>query len=110
LIPVIGISGAAIATFVTMTINAVLAWRLLSNIIIIQVNLNSLKNILKAGGVMSLLISGYRLIIPLSDVWLTLVPIFLGAIVYGSLLLKLDDKIYDELKKIAVQMNVVWPK
>jgi hypothetical protein len=43
------------------------------------------------------------------NVWLTLVPVAFGALVYGILILKLDRKIYDELKGIVTQMNLQWP-
>jgi len=46
------------------------------------------------------------LIVPLSNVWLVLVPVMLGGVVYGVLILKLDRKIYEELKGIMLQMNV----
>ena len=109
LIPVIGIAGAAIATLVTMTLNAVLARRVLSQMITIRVERNSVWNILKATLVMSLLVGGYRMFVPLSSVWLTLVPVVLGGVIYGFLILKFDRKIYDDLKGIVTQINVPWP-
>jgi O-antigen/teichoic acid export membrane protein len=109
LIPVIGIDGAAIATLVTMMLNAVLARRALSQIITIRVEHGSLINILIASGLMSLLVGGYRMFVPLSSVWLALVPVVLGGVVYGILILKFDRKICNELKGIATQMNVPLP-
>jgi len=110
LIPVIGIAGAAVATLVTMGLNAVLAQWVLSKMITIRVESDSLLNILKASVVMGLFVGGYRMFVPLSSVWLTLVPVVLGTGVYGILILKFDRKIYDELKGIMMQMNVVWPE
>jgi O-antigen/teichoic acid export membrane protein len=109
LIPVMGIDGAAIATLVSMVLNAVLARRALSQIITIRVEHGSLINILIASGLMSLLVGGYRMFVPLSNVWLTLVPVVLGGVVYGILILKFDKKICNELKGIATQMNVPLP-
>lgn len=109
LIPVMGIDGAAIATLVAMTLNAVLAHRALSPIITIRVEHGSLMNILIASGLMSLLVGGYRMFVPLSSVWLALVPVVLGGVVYGILILKFDKKICNELKGIATQMNVPLP-
>jgi O-antigen/teichoic acid export membrane protein len=105
LIPVMGISGAAVATLVTMSLNAVLARRVLARRIALRVERSSLMNIIKASVVMGLFVGGYRLIVPLSSVWLALVPVLLGGLVYGVLILKLDRKIYDELKGIMMQMN-----
>lgn len=105
LIPVIGITGAAVATLVTMVLNALLARQILSKIIKIRVENDSFFSILKASLVMSALIAGYRLVVPLSSWWLTLIPVILGGIVYGILLLKFDAKIRGELTGILTQMN-----
>lgn len=108
LIPVMGISGAAVATLVTMTLNAILARRVLARTITLRVERSSLLNILKASIAMGLVVGGYLLVVPLSNVWLALVPVVLGGVVYGVLILKFDRKIYEELKGIMMQMNVTW--
>ncbi len=108
LIPIIGIMGAAIATMVTMGLNAVLARRVLSQNMTIRVEHDSILNILKASGVMALFVGSYRLLVPLSNVWLTMVPVVLGGFGYGVLVLKLDRKICGELKGIVAQMNMPW--
>jgi len=110
LIPVIGITGAAIATFVTLSLNALLARRVLARMITLRMERSSLLNILKASVVMGIVVGVYRLAVPLSSVWLALVPVVLGGVVYGVLILKLDRKIYEELKGIMVQMNIVERK
>ena len=100
LIPAMGISGAAVATLVTMSLNAILARRVLARTIALRMERSSLLNIFKATVVMGAVVGGYRLIVPLSSVWLTLVPVVLGAAVYVVLVLRFDRKIYDELKGI----------
>lgn len=104
LIPMIGILGAAIATLITMGLNAFLAMIVLSKVITIRMEIDSLLNILKASGVMGVLIMVYRTLVPLSNVWLTLIPVGIGGVVYLALVLKLDRKIYEDLKGIIVQM------
>jgi len=110
LIPVAGIAGAAIATLVTMMLNAILARRVLARMISLRVERSSLLNIFKATVVMGTVVGAYRLIVPLSSVWLALVPVVLGGVVYGVAVLKFDRKIYNELKGIMMQMNVTWPE
>ena len=110
LIPVLGITGAAVATLVTMTLNAALAYRVLKRIIDVRLEYSSVRNILVSSAVMGVFVGGYRLMVPLSSVWLTLVPVVVGAIVYGVLLLKFDQSIHDELRAIVVQMGVQWPR
>ena len=102
LIPIIGIVGAAVATLVTMGLNAILAKRVLSKIITIRIEIHILLNILKASAVMALFVGIYRMLVPLSNVWVALVPVVLGAVVYGVLVLKFDKNIYEELKKIVL--------
>jgi O-antigen/teichoic acid export membrane protein len=109
LIPIMGIMGAAVATLLSMILNAVLAQHLLSKIIEIRLDQNSLLNFIKASIVMSIFVGVYRLFVPLSNVWLTIFPIILGGIVYGLLILKFDRKIYEELTVILTQMNLKWP-
>lgn len=110
LIPILGITGAAVATLVTMTLNAVLAYRVLKRIIDVRLEYSSVRNILVSSAVMGVFVGGYRLMVPLSNVWLTLVPVVVGAIIYGILLLKLDQSIHDELRAIVVQMGMQWPR
>lgn len=109
LIPILGIKGAAIATLLTMTLNAIIFWRVLGKSFALRIELNCFLNIMKASLIMSIFIFGYRVIVPLSNIWLTLIPVILGGIMYGILVLKFDLKIHDELKKIILQMNLPWP-
>lgn len=112
LIPIIGISGAAIATLVTMTLNALLAQRALSKLMIIKLERHCLSNILMASVVMGVLIGIYRLLIPLSNVWITLLAVVIGGMAYGILVLKLDQKICNELREIVegMGMGAMWPE
>jgi len=107
LIPVMGISGAAVATLVTMSLNAVLARRVLARTISLRVERSSLLNIFKASIAMGAVVGVYRLVVPLSSVWLALVPVVLGGVVYGVLILKFDGKIYEELKGIVKQSKQI---
>jgi O-antigen/teichoic acid export membrane protein len=111
LIPIMGINGAAIATFATMTLNALLARSELSKLIAIRLERHCLSNILMASIVMGLLVGGYRLLMPLSNMWVTLVAVIVGGVAYGVLILKLDRKICSELRNIVEKVGIgyVWP-
>jgi len=110
LIPIIGIAGAAIATLVTIGINTSLSWIVISKIIKVDVNVKSLLNILKATAIMSFFVGIYRTFIPLTDIWLTLIPVGFGVIIYSILVLKFDRTAFEELNKIMTQMNIMLPK
>ena len=109
LIPVMGIIGAAIATLATMMLNALLGRGALSRVISIRFERASLLNILKASAAMGIFVGTYRLIIPLSNVWLTITPVVIGGLMYGFLILKMDGKMYTELRSIVEKMGVVVP-
>ncbi|NLN44129.1 MAG: hypothetical protein GX152_08170 [Methanosarcina sp.] len=105
LIPVIGIIGAAIATLITMTMNSFLAYLALRRIISLKLEFQGIRNILIASIIMGLGVRCYRVLVPLSNIWLTLIPIMFGAILYILLLLKLDTNIRDELIQIGKQIG-----
>ena len=109
LIPLFGILGAAVATLLSMILNATLARNALSKIISITVERNSLLNIAKASAAMALFLGFYRWFVPLSNVWLTLLPVAIGGGIFCILILKLDKKIYDDMRTIVIQMNLPWP-
>lgn len=109
LIPLLGIKGAAFATLITMGLNAVLAHRFLSQSMSIRIEFDSFINILKASVLMSVFLLIYRLFVPLSNVWFTMFAVTAGAMIYVFLILNLDRKIHNELKGIALQMNLPWP-
>ncbi|MEA1984939.1 MAG: flippase [Euryarchaeota archaeon] len=111
LIPIMGILGAAIATLATMTLNAYLAQRVLSRMITIKMEHDSLMNIMKAVAVMGLFVGGFRMLVPISNVWVTLIVVVVGAGLYSFLILKIDEKICYELKEIVEKMGlgVFWP-
>lgn len=108
LIPVFGIVGAAAATLGAMILNALLAQRALSRIMNVGVERDSLQNILKASTGMAIFVGAYRLFVPLSSIWLTLLPVLLGCIVFIILMMKFDKKIYDDLKTIIIQIDLPW--
>ena len=110
LIPMLGITGAAVATLLTMTLNAVLAYRVLKRIIDVRLEYPPIRNVLVASAMMGLFVGVYRLVVPLFSIWLTLAPVAVGAIIYGVVLLKLDRGIRDELWAMAAQMGVRLPR
>jgi len=60
--------------------------------------------------VVGLFVGVYRLVAPLYSIWLTLVPVAVGAAIYGVVLLKLDRGIHNELRAMAAQMGVRLPR
>ncbi|WAI00828.1 flippase [Methanogenium organophilum] len=110
LIPILGIEGAAIATLVTMLVNAVIAHHYLSRQIPVHIERGPTFHILLAAGSMALVVLLYRLLIPLSNVLLVLGAVILGALVYGTILLKTDAGLHDEIHDLVVQLGIPWPR
>ena len=110
LIPVLGIKGAAIATLVTMIVNATIARHYLSKQISVGIERGPTFHILLAAGVMALVILLFRLLIPLSNVFIVLGAVALGGLVYGLVLLRIDAVIHDEIRDLVMQLGVPWPK
>lgn len=111
LIQFMGINGAAIATLVSLALNALLAWIALSKYITIRLEVGSLSNIWVSSVIMGVLIGVYRLIVPLSNIWLTLLAVIFGGTVYGFLILKLDRNVCDEMRYIVERVGIgyIWP-
>lgn len=105
LIPVIGIVGAAIATFLTMTLNTLLAKRELVKVMSIHTESDTLRNILLGSAIMGLFIGIYRLIFQLNNIWHTIIGVLLGAIIYFIVLLKTDTKIVGEIKDVLEKIG-----
>ena len=109
LIPTIGIQGAALATLLSMALNALLARNVLAKSIAVNVEVGSLLNILKASMVMGLVVGLYRSVVPLNAVVLVLIPVAIGGLIYGIALLRFDESISSELKKNVQQLGIPWP-
>lgn len=110
LIPKIGISGAALATLFTMILNTFLARQGLSRIISIRIERDIFINILKSALLMSIFLISYRWYINISNVWLTILPVFIGGVIYVISILRLDETINNEMKLIITQINLPWPR
>ncbi|MDD4256001.1 MAG: polysaccharide biosynthesis C-terminal domain-containing protein [Methanofollis sp.] len=110
LIPVLGIEGAAIATLVTMLVNAGIARYYLSKQIPVKLERGPVLHILLAAGAMALVVLLYRLAIPLTNVFIVLAAVALGGLVYGLVLLKADRGLHDEIRDLVVQLGAPWPR
>ncbi len=109
LIPLLGIVGAAIATLVTMTLNAGLAYHTLSRIIVVAIEHRPVRNIVAATLVMAVGIGLYMMFVPLTSAFLVLEAVLFGGVVYGVVLIRMDRKIHDDLKNLTQKLGIPWP-
>jgi O-antigen/teichoic acid export membrane protein len=110
LIPLIGITGAAVATLIAMTLNAIGALFLLSRIISVKFEYKAIKNILCAAGLMGIFLVFIHFLLPLTHVITVLAVVIIGALIYIFVLFKLDRKIHDEISDLSVNLGVPWPE
>jgi O-antigen/teichoic acid export membrane protein len=109
LIPVMGIAGAAVATLIAMTLNAIGALILLSRIISVKFEYKPIKNILYAAGLMGVFLVCIHFLLPLTNVITVVAVVILGAAIYTIVLFNLDREMHDELKNLGVNLGLPWP-
>ena len=103
MIPIIGITGAAIATFISILISAILGYLSIRKYISVKMEKKPLLRILGAVAVMALVVGGLRLVVPVIDLGYLIGLVIIGAVVYFGLLFKIDKDISDELKAMITQ-------
>jgi O-antigen/teichoic acid export membrane protein len=106
LIPLFGISGAAVASLVTMSINAVLAYGMLKSSLHIRVDLRSVTNLVVSALIMSGFLLLYLYVLPVQDFVSLGLVVTLGAIIYFCIVLRIDRTIRSDLKELLKTMHL----
>jgi O-antigen/teichoic acid export membrane protein len=109
LIPVLGITGAAVATLIAMSLNALGALILLSRVIPLKIENNPVKNMLFAAGLMGIFLLLVRFLVSLNHVLVVLATVIMGALIYIFVLFRLDRGIHDEIKNLCINLGISWP-
>jgi O-antigen/teichoic acid export membrane protein len=110
LIPIMGITGAALATLIAMTLNALIALFLLSRVISVKIEHGPVKHILSATGLMGIFLVVIHFLLPLTNVAMVVGTVLIGACIYSFVLLKVDEGIHDEIRKFCRDIGLPWPK
>ncbi|MEA5037131.1 MAG: flippase [Methanocorpusculum sp.] len=110
LIPIFGINGAAVSTLISFSLNAILISHLLKRYITILFEYRPIVHIIISSLVMALFVFVYIRFVPLDNVFVTLIPVIIGALIYIFLLLKLDHGIRDEIAGMVTTFGLPWPK
>jgi O-antigen/teichoic acid export membrane protein len=110
LIPIMGISGAAAATLIAMTLNALVALMLLSRVISVKIEHGPVKNILYATGMMGIFLIAIHFLLPLTHVAMVFGTVMIGACIYSLVLLKADLGIHNEIKDFCINLGLPWLK
>jgi O-antigen/teichoic acid export membrane protein len=110
LIPIFGIMGAAVATLIAMTLNAVGAFKLLSRIISVKFEKKPIKNILYSAGLMGVFLICIRFFLPFSHVIPLIIVVILGAAIYTFTLFYLERGMHDEIRDLCINLGIPWPR
>jgi O-antigen/teichoic acid export membrane protein len=110
LIPIFGITGAAVATLIAMTFNTVGALILLSRVISVKFEYEPVKNIIYASGIMGIFLLVLHFLLPLTHVAIVFAQVIAGAGIYIFVLFKLNREIHDEIRDLSLNLGVPWPR
>ena len=110
LIPIVGINGAAIATLISFSLNAVLISHFLKRYITIRIELRPIAHIITSSLIMALFVFIYMQFVSLDNVFVTMIPVIIGALIYFFVLLKLDSGIHNEISGMITTFGLPWPK
>jgi O-antigen/teichoic acid export membrane protein len=109
LIPVYGITGAALALLLGTGIFAVAAHTVLKKRIRVRIEKKPVASIIVSSFVMAICVSGYQYVIPGTNVFLIAGAVVTGMVVYSLLLVRLDRGIRDEVRDLVAGIGLPWP-
>lgn len=100
LIPLLGIFGAAIGILCSVCIGTFFTWRALSRVIMVKIQCDDIRNILKASAIMAFFIFCFRFFIPVQNFLVVLLAVFFGFIIFVIFIFKFDRKIWHDLRSM----------
>jgi O-antigen/teichoic acid export membrane protein len=106
LIPLFGISGAAIASLVTLSMNAVLAYGMLKSSVHIRIDTRSFLNLVVSALIMSGFLLVYLYVLPVRDFIGLGLTVTFSALIYFCAVLAIDRTIKNDLKELLETMHL----
>jgi len=109
LIPFFGIAGAAFATFVSISINAIISYAYLSRSMHVRLERKPVLHITLATLPMAGVVMIFRFLIGISSVLLLAAAVTVGALIYFLVLFRIDRGIKEDLRSIISVFGIPWP-
>ncbi len=109
LIPLYGITGAALALLLGTGIFALAAHLVLTKRIKVRIEKKPVVSIVVSSLVMAICVSGYQYLIPDTNVFLIAGAVVVGVLIYSLLLMRLDEGIRDEVRDMVTGLGLPWP-
>jgi O-antigen/teichoic acid export membrane protein len=109
LIPIYGIPGAAIATALSMSLNALIAFFLLRRVVPVRIESKPVGSILGSSAIMGIAVSLLISIFPPTSPVILFAIVLVGAGVYVTSLSSLDRAMYQEIRDLVRSFGGPWP-
>jgi O-antigen/teichoic acid export membrane protein len=109
LIPPLGILGAAIATALSMGVNAIIAFVLLRRIVPVQIEKKSVLSIIISSLIMGVAVVIMRSFLPITSAFVLFALVSIGTVIYLVTLLSLDRVMYREIRDLVRSFGGPWP-
>lgn len=109
LIPLLGITGAAIATLVSISLNAIISYAYLSRSMQVRLERKPVLHIVLATLTMASVVLMFRFLFGIGSVILLALAVAAGALVYFLVLFRIDRGIRDDIQSIISAFGIPWP-
>jgi O-antigen/teichoic acid export membrane protein len=109
LIPLLGIIGAAIATLVSISLNAIISYAYLSQLMKVHLERTPILNITLATLAMASVVLMFRFLFGIGSIILIAAVVAAGALVYFLVLFRIDRGIRDDIQSIISAFGIPWP-
>jgi len=109
LIPIFGITGAALALLIGTTIFAIASHLVITKRIRVRIEKKPVLSIIISSFVMATCVSAYQYFIPGTNVFLIAGAVFAGMLIYSILLMRLDMGIRNEVRDMVTGIGLPWP-
>ena len=109
LIPILGITGAAIATLGSITFNAILSYAYLSRMMQVRLERMPVLHITASTLAMALAVILFRIVFGLGTVLHLAAAVTIGGALYFLVLFSIDKGIKDDIRSIMATVGIPWP-
>lgn len=109
LIPILGITGAAIATLGSITFNAILSYAYLSRMMRVRLERMPVLHITASTLAMALAVILFRIVFGLGTVLHLAAAVTIGGVLYFLVLFSIDKGIKDDIRSVMATVGIPWP-
>jgi len=109
LIPYVGITGAALATLCSITLNALLSYAYLSKAMQVRLEHIPIFHIASSTLLMALVVILFRILFGLETAMHLAAAVIIGGLLYFIILFSIDKGISEDIRSIMAAVGIPWP-